>query len=81
MSDIVVLKDATMFCHSLYVDCLECVSIACTKVIDYWFTITQEQKIKEGLYMMGLKDGIFYLSWFITYALQVDLSSLPPLCV
>lgn len=31
----------------------------------------QEQKIKEGLYMMGLKDGIFHLSWFITYALQV----------
>lgn len=34
----------------------------------------QEQKIKEGLYMMGLKDGIFYISWFIAYALQVDLS-------
>lgn len=33
----------------------------------------QEQKIKEGLYMMGLKDGIFHLSWFITYALQVNL--------
>ncbi|CAJ1912333.1 unnamed protein product [Sphenostylis stenocarpa] len=31
----------------------------------------KEQKIKEGLYMMGLKDGIFHLSWFITYALQV----------
>lgn len=34
--------------------------------------IFQEQKIKEGLYMMGLKDGIFHLSWFITYALQVN---------
>jgi hypothetical protein len=34
----------------------------------------QEQKIKEGLYMMGLKDGIFHLSWFITYALQVTLA-------
>ncbi|GMP86829.1 hypothetical protein CsSME_00039457 [Camellia sinensis var. sinensis] len=35
----------------------------------------KEQKIKEGLYMMGLKDGIFYLSWFITYALQFAISS------
>jgi len=35
--------------------------------------IFQEQKIKEGLYMMGLKDGIFHLSWFLTYALQVNL--------
>ncbi|KAK7857312.1 abc transporter a family member 1 [Quercus suber] len=24
-----------------------------------------EQKIKEGLYMMGLKDRIFCLSWYI----------------
>jgi hypothetical protein len=36
----------------------------------------QEQKIREGLYMMGLKDGIFHLSWFITYALQVNRFSL-----
>ncbi|KAI9080732.1 hypothetical protein K1719_037245 [Acacia pycnantha] len=35
----------------------------------------KEQKIKEGLYMMGLKDGVFYLSWFITYALQFAVSS------
>jgi ATP-binding cassette subfamily A (ABC1) protein 3 len=35
----------------------------------------KEQKIKEGLYMMGLKDEIFHLSWFITYALQFALSS------
>ncbi|XP_058204038.1 ABC transporter A family member 1 isoform X1 [Rhododendron vialii] len=35
----------------------------------------KEQKIKEGLYMMGLKDEIFYLSWFITYALQFAISS------
>ncbi|KAL0453116.1 UNVERIFIED_CONTAM: ABC transporter A family member 1 [Sesamum latifolium] len=31
----------------------------------------KEQKIKEGLYMMGLKNNMFYLSWFLTYALQV----------
>ncbi|KAI3471608.1 hypothetical protein Pfo_028258 [Paulownia fortunei] len=30
----------------------------------------KEQKIKEGLYMMGLKDNTFILSWFLTYALQ-----------
>lgn len=35
----------------------------------------KEQKIKEGLYMMGLKDEIFYLSWFITYAVQFAISS------
>lgn len=34
----------------------------------------QEQKIKEGVYMMGLKDEIFYLSWFIAYALQVGFN-------
>ncbi|XP_048142031.1 LOW QUALITY PROTEIN: ABC transporter A family member 1 [Rhodamnia argentea] len=35
----------------------------------------KEEKIKEGLYMMGLKDGIFHLSWFITYSLQFAISS------
>lgn len=35
----------------------------------------KEQKIKEGLYMMGLKDEIFHLSWFITYSLQFAISS------
>ncbi|CAK7342614.1 unnamed protein product [Dovyalis caffra] len=38
----------------------------------------KEQKIREGLYMMGLKDGIFHLSWFIAYALQVLASLLSP---
>ncbi|KAJ0262481.1 ABC transporter A family member 1 [Hirschfeldia incana] len=33
----------------------------------------KEQKIREGLYMMGLKDKIFHLSWFITYAVQFAL--------
>ncbi|MQL79265.1 hypothetical protein Taro_011704 [Colocasia esculenta] len=35
-----------------------------------YYVFEKEHKIKEGLYMMGLKDKIFYLSWFITYALQ-----------
>ncbi|BFG38061.1 hypothetical protein CerSpe_243350 [Prunus speciosa] len=35
----------------------------------------KEQKIREGLYMMGLEDGIFHLSWFIAYALQFAVSS------
>ncbi|XP_031398981.1 ABC transporter A family member 1 isoform X1 [Punica granatum] len=35
----------------------------------------KEQKIKEGLYMMGLKDGVFHLSWFIAYAFQFAISS------
>lgn len=35
----------------------------------------KEQKIKEGLHMMGLKDEIFYLSWLITYSLQFAISS------
>ncbi|XP_051151534.1 ABC transporter A family member 1 isoform X2 [Andrographis paniculata] len=35
----------------------------------------KEQKIKEGLYMMGLKNSMFILSWFLTYALQFAISS------
>lgn len=35
----------------------------------------KEKKIREGLYMMGLEDGIFHLSWFITYAFQFAVSS------
>ncbi|XP_074276823.1 ABC transporter A family member 1 isoform X2 [Silene latifolia] len=35
----------------------------------------KEQKIKEGLYMMGLKSEIFHISWFITYAVQFAVSS------
>ncbi|PIA53512.1 hypothetical protein AQUCO_00900239v1, partial [Aquilegia coerulea] len=35
----------------------------------------KEKKIREGLYMMGLKDEIFYLSWFITYLIQFAVSS------
>ncbi|GFP92211.1 ABC transporter a family member 1 [Phtheirospermum japonicum] len=37
--------------------------------------LEKEQKIKEGLYMMGLKDNIFHLSWFLTYVLQFAVSS------
>jgi len=37
-----------------------------------FFLTLQEQKIREGLYMMGLNDEIFHLSWFITYALQAS---------
>lgn len=35
----------------------------------------KEQKIKDGLYMMGLKSDIFQVSWFITYTLQFAVSS------
>ncbi|XP_020526672.1 ABC transporter A family member 1 isoform X2 [Amborella trichopoda] len=35
----------------------------------------KEHRIKEGLYMMGLKDEIFYLSWFITYTIQFAASA------
>lgn len=38
--------------------------------LSFFFLSLQEQKIREGLYMMGLKDEIFHLSWFITYAVQ-----------
>uniref|UniRef100_A0A1D1XQT2 ABC transporter A family member 1 n=1 Tax=Anthurium amnicola TaxID=1678845 RepID=A0A1D1XQT2_9ARAE len=40
-----------------------------------YYVFEKEHKIKEGLYMMGLKDGVFYISWFITYALQFAASS------
>ncbi|KAF7819038.1 ABC transporter A family member 1 isoform X1 [Senna tora] len=45
-----------------------------SRLISY-SVLEKEQKIKEGLYMMGLKDGVFHLSWFITYALQFAISS------
>ncbi|KAK9664352.1 hypothetical protein RND81_14G035600 [Saponaria officinalis] len=35
----------------------------------------KEHKIKEGLYMMGLKSEVFHFSWFITYAVQFAVSS------
>ncbi|XP_031098016.1 ABC transporter A family member 1 [Ipomoea triloba] len=45
-----------------------------SRLISY-SVLEKELKIKEGLYMMGLKDEIFHLSWFITYALQFAVSS------
>ncbi|CAL9065166.1 unnamed protein product [Musa banksii] len=45
-----------------------------SRLISY-FVFEKEQKIKEGLYMMGLEDKIFYLSWFITYSVQFAVSS------
>lgn len=45
-----------------------------SRLISY-SVIEKEQKIKEGLYMMGLKEEIFHLSWFIAYALQFAISS------
>ncbi|KAL2923572.1 ABC transporter A family member 1 [Bienertia sinuspersici] len=35
----------------------------------------KEHKIKDGLYMMGLKSSAFQISWFITYTLQFAVSS------
>lgn len=48
----------TCFLESLYAE-------------SYLLLIHQEQKIKEGLFMMGLKDNMFNISWFLTYAVQV----------
>ncbi|KAM7263046.1 hypothetical protein ACFE04_000729 [Oxalis oulophora] len=45
-----------------------------SRLISY-SVLEKEQKVREGLNMMGLKDGIFHLSWFITYALQFAISS------
>ncbi|XP_031487931.1 ABC transporter A family member 1 isoform X2 [Nymphaea colorata] len=35
----------------------------------------KEQRVREGLQMMGLRDNIFYLSWFITYTAQFAVSA------
>lgn len=43
-----------------------------SRLVCCFLLLLQEQKIREGLYMMGLKDGIFHLSWFITYAAQAS---------
>lgn len=45
-----------------------------SRLISY-YAFEKEEKIKEGLYMMGLKDGIFHLSWFISYAVQFSISA------
>ncbi|KAK9157371.1 hypothetical protein Scep_003945 [Stephania cephalantha] len=45
-----------------------------SRLISY-FVFEKEQKIKEGLYMMGLKDEIFYISWFFTYSIQFAITS------
>ncbi|XP_048497581.1 ABC transporter A family member 1 isoform X3 [Beta vulgaris subsp. vulgaris] len=39
------------------------------------FVFEKEQKIKDGLFMMGLKSNIFQISWLITYAVQFAVSS------
>lgn len=39
----------------------------------FFLKMFQEQKIKEGLHMMGLRDDTFYISWFLTYCLQVNV--------
>ncbi|CAA0837437.1 ABC transporter A family member 1 [Striga hermonthica] len=46
-----------------------------SRLISY-SVLEKELKIKEGLYMMGLRDNMFHLSWFLTYALQFAISSL-----
>ncbi|XP_022152229.1 ABC transporter A family member 1 isoform X2 [Momordica charantia] len=45
-----------------------------SRLISY-YAFEKEEKIKEGLYMMGLKDGIFHISWFISYAVQFAISA------
>ncbi|PQP99450.1 ABC transporter A family member 1 isoform X2 [Prunus yedoensis var. nudiflora] len=34
----------------------------------------KEQKIREGLYMTGLEDGILHLSWFIAIICRLNVS-------
>ncbi|KAL9690400.1 hypothetical protein QQ045_010798 [Rhodiola kirilowii] len=34
-----------------------------------------EQKIREGLCMMGLKDEVFHISWLLIYSLQFAISA------
>ena len=38
--------------------------------------IEKEQKIKEGMLMMGLHGWVYYLSWFITLGIQGFISSM-----
>ncbi|KAL9667105.1 hypothetical protein QQ045_001452 [Rhodiola kirilowii] len=35
----------------------------------------KEQKIREGLCMMGLKDEVFHISWLLIYSLQFAISA------
>ena len=36
----------------------------------------KEKKIKETLKMVGLRDSVFWLSWFLVYAALIVISSL-----
>ncbi|GAB2295549.1 Phospholipid-transporting ATPase abca1 [Dionaea muscipula] len=45
-----------------------------SRLISY-SVLEKEQKIKDGLFMMGLKNGIFHVSWFITYIIQFAVTS------
>ena len=36
----------------------------------------KEKRIKESLRMVGLRDSVFWLSWFLVYALLISLTSL-----
>uniref|UniRef100_A0A7N0VB22 ABC transporter domain-containing protein n=1 Tax=Kalanchoe fedtschenkoi TaxID=63787 RepID=A0A7N0VB22_KALFE len=45
-----------------------------SRLISY-YVFEKEQKIREGLSMMGLKDEVFHISWLITYTLQFAISS------
>ena len=36
----------------------------------------KEKKIKETLKMVGLRDSVFWLSWFIVYAVLIFITSL-----
>nr|POE90555.1 abc transporter a family member 1 [Quercus suber] len=61
---LMLLVEALLYCAiGLYLDKFD------ARVIS-WLKWNKEQKIKEGLFMMGLNDGIFLLCWFIKYALQ-----------
>ncbi|XP_014224369.1 ATP-binding cassette sub-family A member 5-like isoform X2 [Trichogramma pretiosum] len=52
--------------------------IALSQFITYLLILIvgeKEKKIKEGMTIMGLKDSVFWLSWFIIYAIFVLILS------
>ncbi|CAM9002500.1 unnamed protein product [Rhodiola kirilowii] len=45
-----------------------------SRLISY-YVFEKEQKIREGLCMMGLKDEVFHISWLLIYSLQFAISA------
>lgn len=50
-----------------------------TIILNY-IVYEKENKLREGMRMMGLKDSVFWISWFIPNAIIALISTLMVIC-